>query len=363
MKKLLSVVLSLVMVLGFCAPAWATDGGSTVVAQAATQAQINALAKELSDAEDGATIELEALHYGQLHLGSGAYPYDYPANLKIVGKEGTSFTGFSVSNETISGWTFQNITFIGDPTDNEGNTDGMDFSTQATVTGLTIDNCKFVNGAAFSMINTTSANFANVVIKNGTSFSDTEGTAILLQGVNGFEVTGCTFTNVGYNAIQTNSSTGNCSITGNTINGSGSRAMRIATKSGVVLTISGNTMTDANNPSDETVADRGQVIKVSGAGTNGTFANNTHNGMAISFANGVAYGPVAQVGETTYASLQDAVNAAADAADKTATLLTDVNLTAEVVLADGVKLDGQGKTIAVADSVVADNTKWVWKDH
>lgn len=258
-----------------------------VNAPKATQAQTNKLAQTLSEATAGDTIYLDAVNYGLLHLSSGAYAYDYPANLTLVGQEGTVFTGFSVGNEEITGWTLKDITFIGNPNDNSGNADGIHFATAAKVNGLTIDNCTFTNGANISMIKTDSVQFENVTVKNCTFNDLGSKTAILLQGVTKITVTDNTFTNVGYNALQTNKSKGEVVITGNEITVAGSRAMRIAATD-ATITITGNTMVNADNQLDANVADRGQIIKVSGGFTLVDTTANTHNGNAVVFNGGIA---------------------------------------------------------------------------
>ncbi len=248
------------------------DDQYDAAAPMATQAQINELAKTLANAKDGDTIELAAMNYGNLTLGSGAYPYDYPANLTLVGQEGTAFTGFSVNDENISGWTFQNITFDGNSSDNAGNTDGIAFSTKATVEGLTIDNCNFINGANLSMINTSGTTFKDVVVKNSTFSEVGEGPAILLQGVENITVDGCTFTNAGYNAIQTNKMTGDVFFTNNTITNTTDRAIRFS-NNGANITITGNTVVSQGD------AD-GELLKSSGTNGTITLSGNTWNGKA-----------------------------------------------------------------------------------
>ncbi len=240
------------------------------LAPMATQAQINALAKELSEAKDGDTIELAAMNYGLLSLGSGAYAYNYPANLTLVGQEGTAFTGISVNDEVINGWTFQNITFDGNSNDNAGNTDGLAFSTKATVDGLTIDNCKFINGATLSMINTSGATFNDVVVKGSTFVETGDVPAILLQGVNNITVDGCTFTNIGHNAIQTNKMTGVVAITNNTITNTTDRAIRLSNTSATV-SVTGNTVVSQGD-------EAGELFKISGDNSNVTVSGNTWNG-------------------------------------------------------------------------------------
>ncbi len=255
------------------------DNQYDAAAPMATQAQINELAKTLSEAKDGDIIELGAMNYGNFSLGSGAYPYDYPANLTLVGQEGTAFTGISVNDEVINGWKFQNITFDGNTTDNAGNTDGIHFAGTATVNGLTIDNCKFINGAKVSMLN--GVNFSNVVIKNST-FSELadDKTSIVLQGVENITIDGCTFTNAGHNAIQTNSMKGVVAITNNTITNTSSRAIRLSNGSAAV-TVTNNTVVTQGD-------EAGELFKISGDQTNVTVENNTWNGQTdVNFVGGI----------------------------------------------------------------------------
>ncbi|MBR2988841.1 MAG: right-handed parallel beta-helix repeat-containing protein, partial [Clostridia bacterium] len=253
----------------------------------ATQAQINALAKTFADANEGDTIYLDALHYGCLSLGSGAYAYDYPANLTIVGTEGTYFTGISISDEVIAGWTFKNITFIGNPNDNAGNADGITVSTKATISDLTVDNCAFINGANFGMINTKNPFecYDTVTIKNCLFDRVAEGSpAILLQGVKDATVENCVFNNAGYNAVQTNKSTGTVTIKDNYIYLTEDRALRIANQ-GANIIISGNEIISEGDVD-------GELFKSSGTNGTITLEGNTWNGQTddeVVISNASAY--------------------------------------------------------------------------
>ena len=251
------------------------DDQYDVDAPRATQAQINAVAAKLANANDGDTIELESLHYGNLTLGSGAYAYDYPANLTIVGKEDTYFTGISISDEVISGWTFKNITFIGETTNNPGSADGLAFTTKSTVTDLTLDGCNFIHGAHLSMIKTTTGTNKNVTIKDCKFDMVANGRpAILVQAGENVTVEGCTFTNAGYNAMQLTKTVGTIDIVGNNINKTTDRAIRIS-----------NNGADVNVTNNVIVSDgdvEGQLMKSSGTNGTVTLSGNTWNGLTDS---------------------------------------------------------------------------------
>ena len=228
----------------------------------ATQSQINRLAKTLADANEGDVIYLDELNYGTITLGSGSYPYNYPANLTIVGNN-TFFNQFTVTDEVIAGWTFQNVNFIGG---------GLSFTTKATVTNLTLEGCNFVAGAKFSMVNTTSpiVRSENVTI-NYCAFDSAEGTAILIQAVNNATVQNCTFLNVGFNAVQITKAAGEINVIGNVINGTGDRAIRIANTGADVNVIANNIISngDAN----------AELFKSSGTNGTITFEYNVWNGQ------------------------------------------------------------------------------------
>ena len=233
----------------------------------ATQTQINALAKELAEAADGSTIELDALDYGSISLSSGSYTYaTYAKNLTIVGQEGTQFKKFTVGNKAVEGWTFKNVTFYDD---------GLSFTTDATINGLTLDGCTFVDGAHISVISTNSVAKENFTVKN-CSFSgiDDESPAILLQNTQGIVVTGNTFTGIGHNAVQLTKIKADVEITNNVINGTTDRPIRLSVSSACNVTITGNTI---NSDGDVD----GELMKIGGADkVTLTMSGNTWNGQS-----------------------------------------------------------------------------------
>ncbi len=227
------------------------------IAPKATQSQINALAKTLAEAPDGSTIYLDALDYGAITLGSGAYTYpSYAKNLTIVGNDSARFTKFTIGNKTIEGWTFKNVTFA---------KDGLLLSNTSNAKGLTIDGCKFVEGANLSLLAPSGTRHNDVVVKH-TSFTNVSAyvtsdgkavPAILIQGTENITVEDCTFLDAGHNALQIVRPSGTVSVTGNTIDGTIDRAIRFSLSNDVALTISSNTV---NTNGD----DQGELMKIGG---------------------------------------------------------------------------------------------------
>ena len=124
------------------------------------------------------------------------------------------------------------------------------------------------------MINTKNPfeSFDTVTIKNCLFDNVAEGSpAILLQGVNNATVENCVFNNAGYNAVQTNKSSGTVTIKGNYINQTEDRALRISNQGANVI-ISGNEIVSEGD-------DAGELFKSSG--TNGTInlEGNYWNGL------------------------------------------------------------------------------------
>ena len=228
----------------------------------ATQAQRNDLAKQLAQAEDGATIYLEDLNYGVIGLGRGSYTYtSYAKNLTIVGTANTKIE-LTVSGMEIEGWTFKNVTFINN---------GLNFANGSTVKNLTLDGCTF-DCADFDSMDADGGSITDVTFKN-TTFANTQtDLAIQLRNAKNVTVEGCTFTNVGHNAVQITGATGTIFIKDNTINGTTDRAIRVSNVSATV-TVENNTIV---TPGD---AD-GELMKVSGTvdASMVTLTGNTWNG-------------------------------------------------------------------------------------
>ena len=243
------------------------DDQYDAAAPEATQAQINALAKQLAEAADGSVIELEALDYKSISLSSGSYTYaTYAKNLTIVGQAGTQFKSFVVGNRAIEGWTFKDVTFYAD---------GLQFTTDAEINGVTLDGCNFIDGAHVSVIKTNNVSKANFTVKNCTFVGcDPESPAILLQGTENVVVTGNTFTGIGHNAVQLTKITTDVVITDNVIDGTTDRPLRLSVTSACNVTITGNTI---NSDGDA----NGQLMKIGGGDkVTLTMSGNTWNGQS-----------------------------------------------------------------------------------
>lgn len=234
----------------------------------------NYLQKLVINAKDGTVFQLNEGDYGVLDFTHTYNGQSVSAkNIKIQGVDGTRMSKLVCPSGAINDWTVANIDFYGE---------GIDIRSGGE--GLSVNNCKFTNANIYL-----NGGYKGIIINECTFDSSTTG-GVYLQNVEDVQVTSCTFTNMLYNAIQLSGGgiSGNVSITGNTISNCTSRAMRIVTKDGATLNISDNTMTDSDNANDDTVADRGQIIKITGNVTTGTFNNNTHNGKNIVFTNGIA---------------------------------------------------------------------------
>ena len=228
---------------------------------------------------DGTIFKLGAETYPALDF---THTYDgskvTAKNITIQGVTGTEMPKF-VSPEggnSIISWTIKNIKFIGE-------NNGIDVRSSGS--NLSVSGCEFTEKANIYVNN----EFSNIEIENCRFNGSTTG-GVYLQNVSNVNVIGCTFENMLYNAIQLSGAgvAGTVNIQNNIINTCVSRAMRIVTQPGAALAISGNQMTGSNNAADDTEADRGQVIKISGSVLTGTFENNTHNSKNIVFTDGIA---------------------------------------------------------------------------
>ena len=253
------------------------------------------LKRAIKDAESGATIKLiPNVNYGKVLLTDIKI---LPTNIKIIGEKTASIGIEDGSGEYpnynrnyVYDWTFENVVFTVDGLKFYNNYvagDGVD------VKNLTLINCVFKEGTNLVI---SGDKHENIVIQ-GCSFENTDSTAtakvgksaIMIYGSNGVTIERCTFTKPGYNAIQlAKDMTGTIKIQNNVITDTASRAMRIETIDGAVLTISDNTMTNANNAADTDTSEQGEVVKITGVVLIGTFSNNTHNGNEITFTDGIA---------------------------------------------------------------------------
>jgi hypothetical protein len=76
-------------------------------------------------------------------------------------------------------------------------------------------------------------------------------------------------------------------IDSNTINNTGSRAVRITTKDGAVLAIMNNVITNVNTNPAEAQENAGEIIKITGSVVDGAIANNIYNGNELVFNGGI----------------------------------------------------------------------------
>jgi hypothetical protein len=152
------------------------------------------------------------------------------------------------------------------------------------IDNLTIDNCTFSDGAVFKMNGTCVID--RLTIKNSIFgvTGDADKTSILVQGtVSNVLIQDNTITGSVYNGIQITRVAGDLTVDGNTISNTGSRAIRIKTLEGAVLTITDNTMSNAN-----TNEIYNEIVKIDGEVTEGTFTGNTYGGEEITFTDGIA---------------------------------------------------------------------------
>ena len=224
----------------------------------------NILAKE----SDGTTIYLAAGTYDGL---SFINPASYKAkNVTIVGGEnvtvnGIAFNGWSSeSNVVVDGFTVKNVTF----------TQGVLLST-VNMKNVTIDGCTFKNDAAVNM-NDKTENLTNLVVTDCDfeGVDDVDGettTAIMIEKAENVTISGCTFTNIDYNALQAGTLTGTVVIDNNRVHGTGNRVFRFVTLNADV-TISNNTIVSEGD------AD-GELAKATNA-CEVTLTNNTWNGKS-----------------------------------------------------------------------------------
>jgi hypothetical protein len=219
-------------------------------------------------AAEGDTIQLFAGTYGTFTFTAAT-----KANLTIVGGEGVYVERISLVKTTNygapAGLTLKNITFNGK---------GVDASGKGQVTNdLSIVDCDFVNGAYIHLNG--DCTIDGLTVEDCTFTTTPDGkSAILVQGsAKNVKISNNTITNASWNAVQLAKTVGNVEISGNIISGTGSRAIRLSTKDGTVLTVTGNRIANVNLNPEEAALNAGQVLKVSGTVTDGTFTGNTYS--------------------------------------------------------------------------------------
>lgn len=192
----------------------------------------------LNSATDGETIYLAAGDFGTIEM-IHYFKNTSVKNIKLVGMEGTSIgLWFGKDCKPVNGWTFQNISFTGD----------KGLTIDCVNNGVTVENCMFTGTRLESAGD--GAYASDLTVKNCT-FKDTTDRGgkptVYIHENDGVSIIDCTFTNVGYNAIQISKMHGNVSIENNTIDDTYDRAMRFtaaAANGAVVVTIKGNTVTN-----------------------------------------------------------------------------------------------------------------------
>ena len=219
----------------------------------------------LNSATDDETIYLAAGDFGTIEM-IHYFKNTSVKNIKLVGMEGTSIgLWFGEGCKPVNGWTFQNISFIGN----------MGLTIDCVNNGVTVENCMFTGtrlesagGGAYA---------SDLTVKNCT-FKDTTDRGgkptVYIHENDGVSITDCTFTNVGYNAIQIGKMNGNVSIENNTIDGTYDRAMRFtaaAANGAVVATIKDNIVTNGADGA-------GEVLKANDKNYEITFEGNTWDG-------------------------------------------------------------------------------------
>lgn len=219
----------------------------------------------LKTAAYGTTILLKSGTYEDLSFTN---PSSYTAkNITIIGEKGTVIEGFSVNgwtsdnNIVVDGLKFKNITF----------SKGILLSTK-DMSNVTIDSCNFIDDACIHQ-NDRTEKLTNLVVKNST-FTGVQGgntTAIMLENTENVTISGCTFTNIDFNAVQAGVLDGTVLIDNNTINETGDRVFRFVTVNADV-TISNNTITSGGD-------DNGELAKSTNA-IAVTLTNNTWNGYS-----------------------------------------------------------------------------------
>ena len=217
----------------------------------------------LNSATDGETIYLAAGDFGTIEM-IHYFKNTSVKNIKLVGMEGTSIgLWFGKDCAPVNGWTFQNISFTGD--------NGL--TIDCVNNGVTVENCTFTD----TLLESADKAYASDLTVKNCNFEGKAAEnkpAVYIGENNGVSITGCTFTNVGYNAIQIGKMHGDVSIENNRIDGTCDRAMRFtaaAANEAAVVTIKGNTVTNGAD-------DAREVLKANDKNYEITFEGNTWDG-------------------------------------------------------------------------------------
>lgn len=231
-----------------------------------TVATADALKTALKANSDGAQITLAAGTYEGLSFTD---PANYHAkNVTIIGQESVTIDGFGVnswtteSNIEINGLTFKNVEF----------TNGLLLSTKV-MSNVTVEKCEFVNDACIHQ-NDKTEKLTGLKVVDCDFTGDLNGTttALMLENTENVTVTGCTFTNIDYNVLQSNILSGEILFDTNVVNGTGDRVFRfVEFSSDADVTISNNTITSTGDANGELAKSTNHVSI--------TLSNNTWNGQ------------------------------------------------------------------------------------
>ena len=348
-RKLLSVFLSLCMMLTLVPGALATgteqptdptdSGGETSV----TVNDASSLKSALESAAEGATITL-----GQ-DFSVEAGPENNFTLSKPVTINGNGHTITRAFNEvstdgygdyeavfviTSAGVTIQNVTLAGL---DKGQKDeaGIYISGNGTETSeITISACKFIGAE--------------------TAAAPSGGTGIISSGNSSayLTVTDCQFTNLKYGMYFNGIS--QAAITGNQIDGTKYTGIYLE---GSNVTIEDNVLTNIASENYDNAAYASGIY----VGNSSDSSSITINENKITLHENVTHGvpvvnaKVAKVGETEYATIQEALNAIGESSSLTVTLLSDVVLSAPVQVPAGkeITIQGENHTILYPVSVGA----------
>ena len=348
-RKLLSVFLSLCMMLTLVPGALATgteqptdptdSGGETSV----TVNDASSLKSALESAAEGATITL-----GQ-DFSVEAGPENNFTLSKPVTINGNGHTITRAFNEvstdgygdyeavfviTSAGVTIQNVTLAGL---DKGQKDeaGIYISGNGTETSeITISACKFIGAE--------------------TATAPSGGTGIISCGNSSayLTVTDCQFTNLKYGMYFNGIS--QAAITGNQIDGTKYTGIYLE---GSNVTIEDNVLTNIASENYDNAAYASGIY----VGNSSDSSSITINENKITLHENVTHGvpvvnaKVAKVGETEYATIQEALNAIGESSSLTVTLLSDVVLSAPVQVPAGkeITIQGENHTILYPVSVGA----------
>ncbi len=300
-------------------------------------------------------IEIEGGQYFNTeHSQSELYPVMCSLiELKNVTLDGITFTGeggydpqghgnvlnFAGNNIKVNGLTVQNCVL-----NNEADNARLMYKTESTTATW---NC-ICEGEAYTFV----SSLANITVKNctfnggymGLELRETENLTIednTFNGISSRDIllpvnTGCTYE-------------GEVKIIGNISNGAGNRFVRASGIGAAALTIKDNQVVNYKGGDAD-------FIKAEGVTGTYTVENNKLDGTVIEVTtdgNGVitVVKPVAKIGETSYATLEEAI-AAAQVGD-TITLLADITMTADAAYAinfsrKAVNIDGNGHKITQA---------------